>query len=305
MSDETGAAVAPDSRVDRVSVVLPTFNRLPALIRNLPSLLALRGVDEIVVVDDGSTDGTADWLRSLGCDRITIIEQPQRGSPAARNRGIDEVRGGWVLMTEDDCHLPPEFAVVLLEVARERSADVVSAPWLVLTSLEQADAAMAAGRRAAIARIGLATHPGVFPLADLETPFLNGIILARREVFDKVRYDERLRGNAWREETSLFLTAVDAGFRCVLTPRTASFQLDQWEGGQRRGRIAYETWAIRNNWRFLWRHRRILRRLGAIRDPISAQAGFIARRTRATVAGTLGARLRGLGAARWDRVQRR
>ena len=273
-----------------VSVVLPTFNRLPALRRNFPSLLALRGVDELVVVVDGSTDGTAEWLRSLGEPRVRIIEQDQRGSPAARNRAIGAAHGAWVLMTEDDCHLPPDFAVVLLAVARERDADIVSAPWLAVRGLDEADAVLAAARRAPVASIGLGTHPSVFPSGDLETPFLNGIVLARRELLSSIRYDERLGGNAWREETSLFLSAVEAGYRCVLTPRTASFQLGQWGGGQRRGRISYEAWAIRNNWRFLRRHRATLRRIGAIRDPLTAQAAFVARRLRTTVAGALRAR---------------
>ena len=145
--------------------------------------------------------------------------------------------------------------------------------------------------REARPRIGLRTHPSTFPTDDLQTPFLNGIVLARRDVLLAIRYDESLRGNAWREETSLFLTATERGFRCVLTPRTASFQLGQWDGGQRRPRLSYEAWAIRNNWRFLRAHERILRDLGEIRGAVAAQAWFIAERVRGVARGYAGARV--------------
>jgi glycosyltransferase involved in cell wall biosynthesis len=288
--------------VPEISVVLPTYNRLSALRENFGSVQALLGVSEIVVVVDGSTDGTQEWLSELSDPRVRVIEQPQRGSPAARNAGIAAAQGKWILMTEDDCFLAPEFAVTLLEVARRRDAQIVGAPWLNVHSRAEMDTALDHARHEAVRRIGLRTHPGVFPAQDLETPFLNGIVLARRDVFGIVRYDESLRGNAWREETSMFLSATERGLRCVLTPRAAAFQFGQWEGGQRQTRLAYEAWAIRNNWRFLRQHARTLRRMGEIRSPASAQAQFVAERVWAVISGysrahrvAIGARLRRRG----------
>lgn len=275
----------------QVSVVLPTHNRLAALRENFGSLLELAGVSEIVVVDDGSADGTWEWLGGLDDPRVRPLRQPQRGSPAARNAGVAAARGEWILMTEDDCWLPREFALTLLEVAQARDAQIVSAPWLPVGGCDEMEAALERGRREARPRIGLRTHPSTFPTDDLQTPFLNGIVLARRDVLLAIRYDESLRGNAWREETSLFLTATERGFRCVLTPRTASFQLGQWDGGQRRPRLSYEAWAIRNNWRFLRAHERILRDLGEIRGAVAAQAWFIAERVRGVARGYAGARV--------------
>jgi GT2 family glycosyltransferase len=277
-----------------ISVVLPTFNRLPALRENFGSVRGLRGVSEIVVVVDGSTDGTLEWLSALGDPRVRTIDQPQRGSPAARNAGVAVARGEWILMTEDDCFLPSEFATTLFDVARERDAQIVGAPWVAIGAPDEIAGALERGRHDALPRIGMRTHPGVFPAGDLETPFLSGVMLARRDVLETVRYDESLRGNAWREETSMFLSALELGFRCVMTPRTASFQLRQWEGGQRRARLSYEAWAIRNNWRFLRRHERTLRRLGEIRSPVSAQGRFVAERVSEVVLGYSRARWAGL-----------
>jgi glycosyltransferase involved in cell wall biosynthesis len=285
-----------------ISVVLPTFNRLPALRENFESVRSLLGVSEIVVVVDGSTDGTAAWLSALSDPKVRVVEQSQRGSPAARNAGIAAASGRWILMTEDDCFLPTEFAVTLLEVARKRDAQIVSAPWLAVAARSEMPAALDQARARAQPWVGLRTHPGVFPAADLETPFLNGVVLARRDVFAAIHYDESLGGNAWREETSMFLTATERGFRCVLTPRTAVFQLDQWEGGQRRARLAYEAWAIRNNWRFLRAHAATLRRMREIRSPATEQARFVAERAWAVLSGwsearweELVARVRGSG----------
>jgi glycosyltransferase involved in cell wall biosynthesis len=276
----------------QISVVLPTYNRLAALRENFGSLLELAGVSEIVVVDDGSTDGTWEWLGGLADSRVRPLHQTQRGSPAARNAGVAAAHGEWILMTEDDCWLPPEFAITLLGVAQARDAQIVSAPWLRVADREEMAAALERGRRDARPKIGLRTHPSVFPCDDVETPFLNGIVLARREVLRTIGYDESLRGTAWREETSLFLAATERGFRCVLTPLTASFQLGQWEGGQRRARLSYEAWAVRNNWRFLRSHAKTLRRVGEIRSPFTAQARFIADRAW-TIA-------RGYARARWE-----
>ncbi len=274
---------------DTVSVVLPTYNRLAALQENLPALLELEGVTEIVVVVDGSTDGSAEWLAELADPRLRTIVQAQQGSPAARNHGVAAAAGSWILMTEDDCVLPPDFVTTLRAVAAEQGAQIVSAPWLT-TDGESMTQAMARARARAQATIGLDTHPGVFPDADYPTPFLNGIFLAHRSVFASLRY-RAFGGNAWREETDLFLAATELGFRCVLTPRTASFQLSQWEGGQRRSRLRYEAWAVRNNWAFLRRHADLLRRLGQIRGPVSAQAAFVAARIVAVVSGFSQARL--------------
>ncbi len=280
-----------------VSVVLPTYNRLEALRVNFASLLALEGVSEIVVVVDGSSDRSLEWLQAQQDPRIRVIAQPNRGSPAARNAGIDAAKGQWILMTEDDCYLPPDYVTVLMAVAVAHRAQIVSAPWVHVDSLEEISSKFELGRSRSVPVIRLGTHPSEFPAHDVETPFLNGIVLAARLVFEVVRYDESLRGNAWREETSMFLAARRAGLRCVLTPRTASFQLGQWDGGQRRPPLSYELWSIRNNWQFLLANRRELEAMREIRSPAAAQAEFVARRA--------GDRCLGFARARWRSTRAR
>ncbi len=95
----------------RVSVVLPTYNRGWILEQAVESVL---GQDyahlELIVVDDGSTDGTSGLLSRFG-DRITVIRQPNRGVSAARNTGIRAAAGELIaLLDSDDTWLPGKVA---------------------------------------------------------------------------------------------------------------------------------------------------------------------------------------------------
>lgn len=85
-----------------VSVVIPTRDRAEVVVHTLASVLAQRDVDlEVVVVDDGSRDGTAAALE--GRDRVRVVRLPvSGGQAAARNRGIEEARGSWVAFLDDD-----------------------------------------------------------------------------------------------------------------------------------------------------------------------------------------------------------
>jgi GT2 family glycosyltransferase len=194
-------------------------------------------------------------------------------------------------MLDDDCAMPPDFARILRDVALEHEADIVAAPWLHPDNGVTPEEALATARAHPVRWIGLNTSPSLFPDHDLETPFLPGNVLINRRVFDRVGYDEGLTRNAWREETALYLDACAAGFRCFLTPKTASFQLGQWDGGQALPRLSYEWYALRNNWRFLRRYSDDLRARGEIRGPLTAEAEFFRQRATAVVKGYVGARL--------------
>ena len=95
------------SRGPRFSVVIPTHNRLDFLKQALSSVWTQTFTDyEVVVVDDGSTDGTRDWLAAQG-KRIRAIRQPNRGPGAARNFGAREAQGNYVaLLDSDDLWFP-------------------------------------------------------------------------------------------------------------------------------------------------------------------------------------------------------
>jgi glycosyltransferase involved in cell wall biosynthesis len=93
------------THVPEVTVVIPTKDRWHVLSRAaLQSVLRQEEVDlELVVVDDGSLDGTAERLAALGDDRVRVVrhEQPL-GVAAARNAGIGVATGEWVSFLDDD-----------------------------------------------------------------------------------------------------------------------------------------------------------------------------------------------------------
>ena len=99
----------------KLSVVIPTYNRRSILERTLPSLLAQDlspDEYEIIVVMDGSSDGTADWLRSLRPEcLLSVLETSAAGSGAgaARNRGLHAARGDLVLFLDDDLVAAPDL----------------------------------------------------------------------------------------------------------------------------------------------------------------------------------------------------
>jgi len=89
-----------------VSVVVPTYNRAALLPRAVESVVAQSLADwELILVDDGSVDRTPDVVEGYAArlkDRLVYVRQPNRGSSAARNRGIDAARGDFVAFLDSD-----------------------------------------------------------------------------------------------------------------------------------------------------------------------------------------------------------
>lgn len=94
-----------------VSAIIPTYNRRAHVFRAIDSVLAQTvPVDEIVVVDDGSTDGTAEAICSYYGSRVAVFARANSGVSAARNRGIHEARGEWIaFLDSDDVWLPTKI----------------------------------------------------------------------------------------------------------------------------------------------------------------------------------------------------
>jgi glycosyltransferase involved in cell wall biosynthesis len=88
----------------QVSVVIPTYNRAEMVVRAVDSVLAQsESADQIIVVDDGSSDATQQLLASYH-EQIEVIYQPNRGVSAARNSGIKAARYEWIaFLDSDDC----------------------------------------------------------------------------------------------------------------------------------------------------------------------------------------------------------
>ena len=93
-----------------ISVVIPTFNRIETLKRAIQSVVMQSYAPyEIIVIDDGSNDGTKEWLKD-NFPNVKYIYQMNSGVSSARNKGIKFARGDWIaLLDSDDEWLPSKL----------------------------------------------------------------------------------------------------------------------------------------------------------------------------------------------------
>ena len=93
----------------KISVVIPTFNRGEKIAATLDSILSQSLAPlEIIVVDDGSTDDTANFIEQNYGDKIRLILHPNGGVARARNRGMREARGEWIAFCDHDDLFHPQ-----------------------------------------------------------------------------------------------------------------------------------------------------------------------------------------------------
>ncbi|MFF7650209.1 bifunctional polysaccharide deacetylase/glycosyltransferase family 2 protein [Streptomyces sp. NPDC007983] len=92
---------------DPVSVIVPAYNEKECIAHTLHSLTASTHPVEILVVDDGSTDGTGDIVEAMGLPNVRVLRQPNAGKPAALNNGIANARHELIVMMDGDTVFEP------------------------------------------------------------------------------------------------------------------------------------------------------------------------------------------------------
>jgi glycosyltransferase involved in cell wall biosynthesis len=108
-----------------LSVVIPTRNRWPLLQRAIDSALAQHDVSlEVLVVDDGSSDGSAERAEAIVDPRVRVIRQQHQGVAAARNRGIERATTSWIALLDDDDLWAPDKSRRQLDALAEQEAEI-------------------------------------------------------------------------------------------------------------------------------------------------------------------------------------
>jgi glycosyltransferase involved in cell wall biosynthesis len=201
----------------RFSVVIPAYNASATIAQTIRSVFLQSEQDfEIIVVDDGSTDDTAEQVRSLHDRRLAVITQQNGGSSAARNRGVAAASGSYVCILDADDLWLPEYLKVM-GAALDADPDAAFA---------YTDAWLLDDKTKRIRRTSAMYYerPPSLPLPDVQTLFLRvlernfipSFITYRRSVFDAVGgFDESLRVVQDWEHT---LRVVRAGLRPVRPP---------------------------------------------------------------------------------------
>ncbi len=110
--------------MNTVSVVIPCFDAAPYIRDALDSVLAQsHSPIEVVVVDDGSSDESANIAESYGSP-VRVIRQLNQGESVARNRGLDEARGDWIAFLDADDKWVPSKLKLQLEAADQSTVCV-------------------------------------------------------------------------------------------------------------------------------------------------------------------------------------
>ncbi|MGW7576163.1 glycosyltransferase [Streptomyces sp. NPDC054765] len=127
----TAAPTRPDAPTPTVSVIVPVHNTRRYLDRSLGSVFA-QTLDqrriEVIAVDDGSTDGSAEWLAEQVSrhPNLTVLRQEASGGAGRpRNAGLDHATGDYVFFLDSDDHLGPEALLRLTRMAQQCGSDVV------------------------------------------------------------------------------------------------------------------------------------------------------------------------------------
>jgi len=217
-----------------VSVVIPTYNRRDLVERCLDSL-ALQTHDdiEIIVVDDGSTDGTAELVASR-YPHARMERLPRNGGFAvAANAGIRAARGAWVLLLNNDVTMEPDCIARMLATAEQASSDIV-AP-MILWDDDRARIYSAGDR---MRKDGRPEPIGFRQPREGFTPpeFIFGATAAcglfRREVLDTVGLLDESFG-AYFEDSDLCFRARLAGFRAALAAEAVAYHIGSASQGGR------------------------------------------------------------------------
>lgn len=111
-----------------ISVVIPLYNNATTVIRAIQSVLNQTVSDfELIVVDDGSTDGGGEVVEQADDSRTRLIVQANQGVSAARNCGIEEARGEWVAFLDADDEWKPGFLATCISLTEQYpQCDVVA-----------------------------------------------------------------------------------------------------------------------------------------------------------------------------------
>lgn len=156
-----------------VSVVIPAHQAAGVLAVALESVLAQTYAElEVVVVDDGSTDGTAALVEGYAAEdaRVRLVRQQNAGVSTARNRGMDEARGTFVTFLDADDWMEPDHVSCMVDAALRTDADVVQTGYVVEFLDANGRTQGAEVRSGADALVGAGQPP--IPLG---SDFLNGL----------------------------------------------------------------------------------------------------------------------------------
>jgi hypothetical protein len=189
-----------------VSVIVPLYNKAAFVGRCLESILAQEYGDyEVIVVDDGSTDGSVEVVRGFKDPRVRVIVQKNAGPGAARNRAAGEAQFGWIAPIDSDDSWQPNYLSESLRLSREHP----DAAWLVwaMRELPQRTSTGTRWRRAGLTEGPWRATPETRPqlLAGILANMMPSSVVMRRDAFHRMGGFYAKTRCLFGEDTSLWI----------------------------------------------------------------------------------------------------
>lgn len=193
-----------------VSVVMPAYNAERWIVQAIRSVLDQTWPDvEVVVVNDGSKDGTADAARSIGDARVRVIDKANGGVSSARNAGIDNARGACIAFLDADDAMEPACIALKMAALERTGADWAYSDMLTCDAALNPVGEPDRGADADLVRIVLLGLGHAVPGAGSN-------LLARRHCFaDGLRFDPRLSNEADKD----MVLGLASRFKWVRVPQ--------------------------------------------------------------------------------------
>ena len=245
-----------------VSVVLPSFNRARLLPITIPTYFQ-EDVSEVILVDDCSSDNTAEVVKELQTRFPTLRyfrNEVNSKQPYTQNVAISKVQSEYIYFGDDDSVLYPGSIRNLLNVMREKNADIVGGRALALFFPEQIDELdeflshyrnrIATEANQIVDLSTLSTNFTYTVKEPIRVPFCHASCLCKTQVAREMQFDVKIEGNAYREETDFLIRATLAGYTIYYTSSANQINLPSamCSGGARsKNHRQWAENAIRNN----------------------------------------------------------
>ena len=245
-----------------VSVVLPSFNRARLLPITIPTYFQ-EDVSEVILVDDCSSDNTAEVVKELQTRFPTLRyfrNEVNSKQPYTQNVAISKVQSEYIYFGDDDSVLYPGSIRNLLNVMREKNADIVGGRALALFFPEQIDELdeflsqyrnrIATEANQIVDLSTLSTNFTYTVKEPIRVPFCHASCLCKTQVAREMQFDVKIEGNAYREETDFLIRATLAGYTIYYTSSANQINLPSamCSGGARsKNHRHWAENAIRNN----------------------------------------------------------
>jgi cellulose synthase/poly-beta-1,6-N-acetylglucosamine synthase-like glycosyltransferase/peptidoglycan/xylan/chitin deacetylase (PgdA/CDA1 family) len=230
---------------DPVSVIIPAYNERAGIVRCLRSMLFCDCPDvEVILVDDGSTDGTADVVEDLGLP-VTVVRQRNAGKAAALNAGIRHARHQLLVLADGDTVFEPTTISALVAPFRDPRVGAVAGNVKV------------ANRRGVLGKVqhteyvtGCCLDRRMYDVFGCMVTIPGAVGAFRREALAGTR---GVPGDTLAEDTDVTIAVVETGWRVRYSARARAWTEAPSTLGQ--------LWTQRHRWSYgtlqsLWKHRR-------------------------------------------------